>query len=211
MSKSLGCKSLFFKSQPELVLASTSIYRRRLLERLHVAFTTAAPGVDETRGGAETPHGLATRLARQKAARIAAGRPQAWVIGSDQVAVLANGTEPARVLGKPGTASRCALQLQECSGHTVAFLTAVAVLRAEDAAQFEFLDTTHVRFRSLDDGTIARYVERESPLDCAGGFKSEGLGIALCDAIDSADPTALIGLPLIRLAAVLRQIGFQVP
>jgi len=211
VSKPVGRKSLFLKSQPQLILASTSLYRRQLLARLNIAFDTAAPGIDEAPGPAEMPTELATRLAREKAAHIAAGRPQAWVIGSDQVAVLENATAAGRILGKPGDRSRCVEQLHDCSARTVSFLTAVAVLKAGEAATFEFLDTTRVRFRRLDTDTIARYVASESPLDCAAGFKSEGLGIALCESIDSNDPTALIGLPLIRLAAVLREIGFQVP
>ena len=134
----------------------------------------------------------------------AKARLQGW-------AVLENATAAGRILGKPGDRSRCVEQLHDCSARTVSFLTAVAVLKAGEAATFEFLDTTRVRFRRLDTDTIARYVASESPLDCAAGFKSEGLGIALCESIDSNDPTALIGLPLIRLAAVLREIGFQVP
>ncbi len=116
------------------------------------------------------------------------------------------------ILGKPGTAARCIEQLRDCSGQTLAFLTAVAVVRARaTSAAFEFVDTTRVTFRVLDRETIERYVARESPLDCAGGFKSEGLGISLCESIESVDPTALIGLPLIRLCGVLREVGFELP
>ncbi len=204
---------MFLKSQPKLILASTSPYRRLLLERLGLAFDCAAPGIDETPLAQEPPLRLARRLAQAKAAAVAAGRPDAWVIGSDQVALLRTVDGGTQVHGKPHTAERCAAQLRASSGRTVEFVTAVAVLRAGAAAAqaHEFMDTTRVKFRDLDDATIARYVERESPLDCAGGFKSEGLGIALCDSIDSADPTALIGLPLIRLAAALRRCGFQIP
>ncbi len=170
----------------------------------------ASPGIPETALPGEAPAALAARLARAKAERIAEAQPDAWVVGSDQVAVL-DENSVTRVLGKPGTASRCIEQLTATSGRTVSFLTAVAVVRRRDSASIEFVDTTRVTFRNMDRATIERYVERESPLDCAGGFKSEGLGIALCESIDSADPTALIGLPLIRLAAALRDAGFDIP
>ncbi len=202
---------MFLKSQPLLVLATTSVYRRRLLERLGLRFAVAAPQVDECAYSGESALALVTRLARAKAASIAAASPGCWVIGSDQIAVLGVGGPTERLLGKPGTAARCVEQLLSCSGQTVVYLTAVALLRHEDAASTGFVDTTQVRFRSLDEETIGRYVERESPLDCAGGFKVEGLGIALCETIDSSDPSALIGLPLIRLAAALRGVGFQIP
>ncbi len=207
----MGCKSLFLKSTPKLVLASTSPYRRALLERFGLAFTTAAPDVEETRQKDETPLAMARRLAHAKAQQIAAQKTEAWVIGSDQVAVLADPDSGAQILGKPGTPATCIKQLQDCSGRTVEFLTAVAVLRHVDGAQFEFVDTTRVQFRMLNRETIKRYVELESPLDCAGGFKSEVLGISLVESIESTDPSALIGLPLIRLAAVLRSAGFQLP
>lgn len=159
----------------------------------------------------ERPAALVARLAKLKAAAVAAQHPHAWVIGSDQVAVLGAAAGEEIILGKPGTGARCIEQLQRCSGRAVAFLTAVAVTKHDDNALFEFIDTTRVVFRDLDQAAIKRYVERERPLDCAGGFKSEGLGIALCESIDSADPTALIGLPLIRVSAILRGAGFQLP
>jgi len=170
-----------------------------------------APGADETPQPGERPTALVARLAREKAAAVALQHPQAWVVGSDQVAVLAAVTGEESMLGKPGTEARCVEQLQRCSGRAVSFLTAVAVMRLDGNALFEFIDTTGVRFRVLDQAAIQRYVVRDRPLDCAGGFKSEGLGIALCESIDSADPTALIGLPLIRLSAVLRGAGFALP
>ena len=136
--------------------------------------------------------------------------PDAWVIGSDQVAVR-GGSAGELILGKPGTEARCIEQLRACSGSTVSFMTAVAVVRHNGHAAHEFTDTTQVVFRRLDEDTIARYVALEMPLDCAGGFKSEGLGITLCDSIDSVDPSALIGLPLIRLSAILRSVGFELP
>jgi septum formation protein len=170
-----------------------------------------APGADETALSGEPPIATAARLARAKAAAVAAKNPQAWVIGSDQVAVRADDSKPEIVLGKPGTAARCMAQLQESSGCTVQFFTAVALMHGEKAVLFEFIDTTRVKFRSLDQATIERYVAREKPFDCAGGFKSEGLGITLCESIESVDPSALIGLPLIRLSTLLREAGFEVP
>jgi septum formation protein len=199
---------LFLKSPPQLILASTSRYRKELLARLGLTFSSVAPGVDEAPRPGEAPLALVARLARAKAAAVAVRQADAWVIGSDQTAVLdGDGTS----LGKPGTEARCLEQLRSCSGRTVEFLTAVAVMRRQDSALIEFIDTTRVTFRVLDQSTIERYVAKERPLDCAGGFKSEGLGISLCESIDSADPSALIGLPLIRLSAALRSAGFDVP
>lgn len=170
-----------------------------------------APGTDEAPRAHENSLELVTRLALGKARAVAARCPQAWVIGSDQAAVLTDSRAQESVLGKPGTADRCAQMLRACSGSTVAYLTAVAVVRHCDGSVHEFIDTTRVKFRLLDEVTIERYVSRESPLDCAGGFKSEGLGISLCDSIESEDPSALIGLPLIRLCAVLRRVGYDIP
>jgi septum formation protein len=202
---------LFLKSPPDVVLASTSAYRRALLARVLASFECIAPGVEETRRAHETGLALVTRLALAKAQAIAPLRPQAWIIGSDQAAVLMSASQQQSILGKPGTPERCAETLRACSGATVAYHTGVAVVRHSDGAAFEFVDTTRVKFRTLDPASIERYVARESPLDCAGGFKSEGLGISLCDSIDSDDPTALIGLPLIRLCAILREVGCAIP
>jgi len=202
---------LFLKSPTSLILASTSPYRRELLARTGISFECLPPGVQETRLPGESGRDLAARLARDKAQAIAAQRPDAWVIGSDQVAILQEGTPEERLLGKPGTAARCIEQLRTCSGQTLNFVTGVAVVRGADASLVEFTDLTAVTFRTLDAATIERYVSRESPLDCAGGFKSEGLGITLCATIESCDPTGLIGLPLIRLCAVLRDLGFHLP
>jgi septum formation protein len=201
---------LFLKSQPPLILASTSRYRKELLERLGLGFSSVAPGVDETPAPHEFPSQLVTRLAKAKAAAVAVLQPQAWVIGSDQIAVLGTPGTPT-ILGKPGTEERCRAQLQACSNSTVDYLTAVALMRHETHELIEFTDITRVTFRKLDEATIERYVAKERPLDCAGGFKSEGLGIALCESIHNTDPTALIGLPLIRLSAALRTAGFEVP
>jgi septum formation protein len=170
-----------------------------------------APGVDETPHSGEGALRLVARLALAKAHAIAARHPDAWVIGSDQVAVLHGGTRAESILGKPGSVESCRRQLTACSGQMLEFVTGVAVLRQADGSRVEFIDTTRVRFRALDTDSVERYVAREMPLDCAGGFKSEGLGITLCESIDSLDPTALIGLPLIRLCAVLRNAGFELP
>lgn len=202
---------MFLKSPPSLVLASTSAYRRELLARLRLPFSCVAPGVEETRRAGERPLALAVRLARAKAVAVALQHPDAWVIGSDQVAVRVDGSLGELILGKPGTEALCIEQLRGSSGQSLSFLTAVAVLRHNGHAAHEFVDTTHVTFRVLDDDTIARYVAREAPLDCAGGFKSEGLGVTLCESIHSVDPSALIGLPLIQLSKVLRGVGFELP
>ena len=201
---------MFLKSPPALVLASTSVYRRDLLARLQIPFECQSPGVDETPHSGEDALALVARLAQAKARAVAPQRPDAWVIGSDQVAVLEDGMQQDTILGKPGSVANCIDQLLRCSGRTLSFVTAVAVVRHQDSSLFEFSVSSRVAFRALDQAAVERYVARESPLDCAGAFKSEGLGITLCESIDSADPTALIGLPLIRLCAVLRTVGFEV-
>ena len=187
-----------------LILASTSPYRAALLTRLGLPFDTDSPGVDESPLAGETPQQWAARLARAKAGAVAARHPRAWVLGSDQLAV--RGEE---VLGKPLDAARCEEQLLSSSGQQVRFLTAACLLKAEGDRCFEHVDTTLVRFRDLQRDEIRRYVELESPLDCAGGFKCEGLGIALFESIDSHDPTALIGLPLMWVAEALRRAGMD--
>jgi len=189
-----------------LVLGSTSRYRRELLQRLRQPFEVAAPDVDETPAPGEAPRALALRLALAKARAVAAQHPDAVVIGSDQVADLAG--EP---LGKPGTHERATAQLQRMRGHTVVFQTAVAVVC--QATGFEQVDLApvEVRFRDLSDTEIERYLRAEEPYDCAGSAKSEGLGISLLDAIVSDDPTALVGLPLIRTARMLRAAGLTLP
>ena len=189
-----------------LILGSTSRYRAELLARLNVPFDTVAPNVDETPGADEAPRALAQRLALAKARDVAARHPQALVIGSDQVADLHG--EP---LGKPGTHERATAQLQRMRGQTVIFQTALAVVC--QASGFEQVDTAavEVRFRDLSDAEIERYLRAEQPYDCAGSAKSEGLGIALLDAIHSDDPTALIGLPLIRTCRMLRAAGLVLP
>ena len=189
-----------------LILASTSRYRRELLARLALPFETAAPDVDEPPRAGEAPRELALRLALEKAQAVAARKPQAIVIGSDQVADL-----HGQPLGKPGTHERAAAQLARMSGQTVLFHTAVAVVQASRGFAQSSLATVTVRFRALDAATIERYLLAEQPYDCAGSAKSEGLGIALLQAIESDDPTALIGLPLIRTAQLLRAAGLTLP
>ena len=191
---------------PRIVLASTSRYRRELLSRIVADFDVAAPDVDETPQAAETPSTLAARLAEAKARAVAAGRTDAIVIGSDQVAEL-----DGRPIGKPGTAERARAQLAASAGRTIVFHTAVCVVDTRSGAIDAAIDRTEVVFRPLSADEIARYVEHENPLDAAGSFKAEGAGIALFERIESTDPTALIGLPLIALARLLRAAGFTLP
>ena len=191
---------------PALALGSSSPYRRELLARLRQPFTTAAPQVDETPRAHETPRALALRLALAKAREVASRHPQAIVIGSDQVADLAG-----QPLGKPGTHPRAVAQLRQMSGQTVVFQTALAVVCAATGFEQTDLAAVEVRFRALGDAEIERYLQAEQPYDCAGSAKSEGLGIALLEAIHSDDPTALVGLPLIRTARLLRAAGLQLP
>ena len=188
-----------------LLLASTSPYRRELLSRLCIPFDVVRPEVDEAPLSGELPLALARRLAAAKAEAIATREGDAWVIGSDQVAEL-----DGRPLGKPGNRDAALAQLASMSGRSVAFRTAVSVMH-RDLGRFDAIDTTVVRFRGLAAEEIARYVDIEQPFDCAGSFKSEGLGIVLFDAIETSDPTALVGLPLIATARLLRQAGFALP
>ena len=188
-----------------LVLGSTSVYRRELLSRLRLPFSVEAPHVDETPHAGEAPAELARRLAAAKAAAVADKHPEAIVIGSDQVADLEG--EP---LGKPGNHENAVAQLRRMRGRTVVFQTALSVLcRASGFAQHD-LAPVRVRFRDLADDEIEAYLRAEQPYDCAGSAKSEGAGIALLDAIDSDDPTALVGLPLIRTCRMLRAAGLRV-
>ncbi len=187
-----------------LLLASTSPYRRELLQRLRLPFGCERPRVDETPGAGESPPVLAARLAAAKAEEVAQRHPGSWVIGSDQVAEL-----DGQPLGKPGTIEAARLQLAAMSARAVHFHTAVSLSR--DGTTFSVTDLTTVRFRALTAAEIARYIDAEMPLDCAGSFKCEGLGISLFETIDSHDPTALIGLPLIATCALLRKAGVIVP
>jgi septum formation protein len=189
-----------------LVLASTSRYRRALLDRLAIPFEVCGPLIDETPKPNETAIDLVHRLSRAKAQAVAERYPDSIIIGSDQVAV--NGRD---ILGKPGTVDRCCQQLQEASGRRVLFHTGVHVIDQRHRRDEAYIDTTTVQFRVLKDEEITRYVQKENPLDCAGGFKVEALGICLFDRIDSQDPTALTGLPLIWLAGALRRAGLAIP
>lgn len=192
--------------QRPLILGSTSRYRRELVERLNLPFTTAAPDVDETPAPGEAPGDLALRLALAKAHAVAALHPDAIVIGSDQVSDL-NG----QPMGKPLVHERAVQQLRSMRGQTVTFHTAVAVVCK--ATGFEQSDIAVIKtvFRDLTDDEIERYLRAEQPYDCAGSAKSEGLGISLLNAIHSDDPTALIGLPMIRTCRMVRAAGIQLP
>ena len=188
-----------------IVLASSSPYRRALLERLTSRFVWQAPAVDESPLPGEPPMDLVRRLALAKARALANGYPNALVIGSDQIAVV-----DGRPLGKPGSAARAFAQLSFASGRTVRFLTSVGVLNS--ARKHYELDVvaTDVRFRVLNERQIRNYIERERPFDCAGSFKCEGQGIALFESITSDDPSALVGLPLIALVGMLSRAGFDI-
>lgn len=185
-----------------LILGSTSSYRRELLQRLRIPFEVAAPDVDETAQPGERPPELARRLALAKARAVAQRHPSALVIGSDQVADLGG-----EALGKPGTHERAVEQLRRMRGRTVIFQTAVAVVCVETGFEQLEMAPVRVRFRELGDAEIETYLRAETPYDCAGSAKSEGLGIALLESIESDDPTALVGLPLIRTTRMLRAAG----
>ena len=189
----------------KLILGSTSPYRRELLTRLRIPFEVAAPAVDETQQPHETPQQLACRLAMSKARAVAAQFPDCVVIGSDQVAEL-----DGQALGKPGHHARALAQLQQMSGKTVIFQTAVAVVCQETGFAQMDLAQVKVKFRQLSDAQIEAYLRAETPYDCAGSAKSEGLGIALLEAIDNDDPTALVGLPLIRTCRMIEAAGIKV-
>jgi septum formation protein len=187
-----------------LILASTSVYRRELLERLRIPFEVISPKVDETPLTGESTLELALRLAQAKAAAVAKQNPHAWVIGSDQVADLCGAA-----IGKPGNFERAMAQLQLMRGQKVTFHTALCLMKGDTQTTLSI--PTEVTFRTLSDEVLERYLIEEKPYDCAGSAKSEGLGISLLEAIVSDDPTALIGLPLIALTGLLRDAGFVIP
>ena len=191
-------------SNPSLILASTSVYRRELLERLGIPFTVVSPELDETPLPGESTLELALRLAKAKAAAVSKDYPDAWVIGSDQVADLCGAA-----IGKPGNFERAMAQLQLMRGSTVTFHTALCVMKGNIETTLSI--PTEVTFRKSSDEIFESYLLTEEPYDCAGSAKSEGLGITLLEAIKSDDPTALIGLPLIALTGLLRDAGFVIP
>ena len=191
-------------SAKKLILASTSVYRLELLERLRIPFSVVSPKVDETPLPNESTLDLALRLARAKAAAVAMDHPDAWVIGSDQVADLCGAA-----IGKPGNFDRAMAQLQLMRGATVTFHTALCLMHGD--AESTLSIPTEVTFRKLSDEVLEAYLHAEEPYDCAGSAKSEGLGISLLETIKSDDPTALIGLPLIALSGLLRDAGFVIP
>jgi septum formation protein len=191
-------------SNRKLILGSTSAYRRELLERLRIPFSVVAPEVDETPQDGESPKELACRLALAKARAVAIRFPECVVIGSDQVADL-----DGMALGKPGNFERAQAQLRHMSGKTVVFQTAMAVVCIQSGFCQEALAPVKVKFRTLNDDEITNYLVAEEPYDCAGSAKSEGLGIALLESIESDDPTALVGLPLIRTSQMLRAAGIR--
>jgi septum formation protein len=189
-----------------LILASSSRYRRQLLDRLGLAYAWRSPDIDETPQSDEAPEHTALRLALAKARRIASGCGDALVIGSDQVAVL-----DGRAIGKPGDHARAVAQLRAMSGRVTVFHTAVTLLDAASGEQQHRVVPTRVRMRRLDDDAIERYLRRDQPYDCAGSAKIEAFGIALVESVESEDHTALIGLPLIALCDMLRRAGMRLP
>lgn len=189
-----------------ILLASTSTYRRELLARLGLTFDCEAPGIREAAYPEESPLALCQRLALAKAQAVAERHAASLVIGADQVAALDN-----QVLGKPGTHPRAVQQLRLESGRSVTFHTAACVLRAAGDTPLAHVDTTVVHFRKLTEQEIERYLLAERPYDCAGSFKSEGLGIGLFERVDTQDPSALVGLPLIAVCRLLRQSGISLP
>ncbi len=190
---------------PSILLASSSPYRRQLLEKLGLYFSHESPDIDESALPSETPQALAERLSRTKASALSAQHPNTLIIGSDQVADL-NG----RSLGKPGNRENAIEQLRSCSGQTVTFHTGICLFNTTTLRQHYECDTYSVVFRELSDEQIIYYVDKETPFDCAGSFKSEGLGISLFSAISGDDPNSLIGLPLIRLTQLLLKEGIDV-
>lgn len=189
---------------PPLILASTSVYRQELLQRLRIPFEVISPKVDETPLAGESTLDLALRLAQAKAHAVAKQFPDAWVIGSDQVADLCGAA-----IGKPGNFERALAQLQLMRGQTVTFHSALCLMKGD--RQTTLSVPTEVTFRKLADEVLENYLHTEEPYDCAGSAKSEGLGISLLESIKSDDPTALIGLPLIALTGLLRDAGFMIP
>lgn len=190
--------------RPPLILASSSSYRAAMLDRLGLPFSTVASGIDETPEPGETPEALVRRLALAKARQVSDANPQALVIGADQVAVLGD-----QVLGKPGAREQAIAQITRMSGQRVDYLSGLAML-GRGQQQVDIVPT-RLKFRELEQSEIERYVDRDQPFDCAGAMRSESLGIALLESLSSDDPTALIGMPLIRIAQWLRAAGYEIP
>lgn len=193
-----------------LVLASSSPYRKMLLEKLGLEFTSQSPDVDESPRADETPQQMVARLAASKAKALQKEYSAHLIIGSDQIAVLET-EQGLKILGKPGNRDTAIQQLSECSAKVVTFLTGLAVYNSKEDTIETLVEPFEVGFRQLSQQEIASYVDKEQPFNCAGSFKSEGLGIALFDYLHGDDPNSLIGLPLIRLLQLLRQHGYQVP
>jgi septum formation protein len=191
---------------PRLILASTSVYRRQLLEQLRVPFEVASPGIEEPHLPGETPAVRSARLAAEKARAVAQSHPGAVVIGSDQVAVC-----EGQVLDKPGDEPTSWSHLRRLSGRVAEFHTAVALAGPAAGSLLSFSDLTRVRFRALSEEEIHRYVSADKPFNCAGAFRSESLGVSLFESLESMDPTGLVGLPLIGLCKALRTLGFALP
>ena len=204
MKASVKVQVVMSNPAKKLILASTSVYRRELLDRLRIPFDVVSPQVDEVPLPGESTLNLALRLAKAKAAAVAKDHPEAWVIGSDQVADLCGAA-----IGKPGNFERAMAQLQLMRGATVTFQTALCLMHGDLETSVSI--PTEVTFRKLSDDVLEAYLHAEEPYDCSGSAKSEGLGISLLESIKSDDPTALIGLPLIALSGLLREAGFLIP
>lgn len=189
-----------------LILASSSPYRRQLLQRLNLAFNHQSPAIDETPKPGESANELVLRLASEKTMAVAKTNPNALIIGSDQVAVL-----ESEILTKPGTAEQALQQLSACSGRPVQFLTGLCLLNSQSGQQQQLVEPFTVHFRKLKPEQLERYIQIEQPLDCAGSFKMEGLGISLFERLEGDDPNSLIGLPLIQLVTLLNKEGIILP
>ncbi len=194
-----------------IILASSSSYRRTLLERLSLPFEHASPNIDESALPGEQPEALSLRLSQDKAKALSVAHPDSLIIGSDQVAVLNQQTGEKLVLGKPGTEEQAFLQLKQASGQTVNFLTGLCLLHPEHKKTQTACIPYTVQFRNLSDSEIERYIYHDQPLDCAGSFKWEALGISLLERMSGDDPTALEGLPLITLSRFLRNLDYPCP
>lgn len=189
----------------DIILASSSRYRRALLDKLHLNYRAISPEIDETPNLSERPDQLVERLSREKAQVIASEHSDATVIGSDQVAVF-----DQKIIGKPGSIENAHKQLMSFSGHKITFLTGLCVMNNRDGFCETLVEPFHVYFRNLDNESVQNYIDKEMPLDCAGSFKSEGLGIALFERMEGDDPNSLIGLPLIQLIRLLKKSGITV-